>query len=66
MRPLLASYPDDGVYQFIQWIARRSSSAKEAIMATQETVEHLQLDPDAEEAVDDGLALVCSPLRPLV
>ena len=35
-------------------------------MATQEIVEHLQLDPDAEEAVDDGLALVCSPLRPLV
>lgn len=27
-------------------------------MATQEIVEHLQLDPDAEEAVDDDLWLV--------
>ena len=55
--PLLIPSPDSGSDHFIGLIGREGS-AKEAIMATQEIVEHLELDSDAEEAAVDELWLV--------
>ena len=57
MLPLLIPSPDSGSDHFIGLIGREGS-AKEAIMATQEIVEHLELDSDAEEAAVDELWLV--------
>ena len=62
--PLLVPCPDSGADHFIGLIGREGS-AKEAIMAMQEIVEHLELDPDSEEAADDDLWLVRQIARAL-
>ena len=62
--PLLVPSPDSGADNLIELISREGS-AKEAIMATQEIVEHLELDPDAEEAADDDLWLIRQIARAL-
>ncbi|KZT70520.1 hypothetical protein DAEQUDRAFT_708620 [Daedalea quercina L-15889] len=62
--PLLIPFPDDGADQLIRLITRECS-AKEAIVATQEIVEHLKMDPESEEVADDELWLVRQIARAL-
>lgn len=62
--PPLVPCPDSGADHFIGLIGREGS-AKEAIMAMQEIVEHLELGPDSEEAADDDLWLVRQIARAL-
>ncbi|KAH9926692.1 uncharacterized protein B0H18DRAFT_1005143 [Fomitopsis serialis] len=64
MLPLLIPCPENGADEFIRLISRECS-AKEAIMATQEILEHLEMDQESDEAADDELWLVRQLVRVL-